>query len=56
MTKWEYKIVNFADPFLPEGSGIFENQMDGYGSEGWEAVSAWQLEDVVVAVLLKKPK
>ena len=52
---WEYKIVKFSVAFSPEGSDIFEEQMDRWGADGWEAVSAWEDADSIVCVIFKRP-
>jgi len=53
--QWEYRIVDFVKPNTRDQIAIVENQMNGYGNQGWEATFTWE-HDKSFYVLLKKSK
>jgi hypothetical protein len=53
--KWQYRLFDFSVPDSTDDVEMAENQLNGFGSEGWEAVSAWMEGDEAIFVLFKKP-
>jgi hypothetical protein len=53
--KWQYRLFDFSVPDSTDDVEMAENQLNGFGSEGWEAVSAWMEGDKAIFVLFKKP-
>jgi hypothetical protein len=52
--QWEYKLKHiFVSDSLIEGA---ESELNEWGEEGWEAVSAWGDESLGSFVILKRPK
>ena len=52
--KWEYKIVDYLISGDREQTDITENQINGAGEEGWEAVTVWK-DGQRIYVLFKRP-
>jgi hypothetical protein len=53
--KWQYRLFDFSVPDSKDDVETAENQLNGFGGEGWEAVSAWMEGDEAIFVLFKKP-
>jgi hypothetical protein len=53
--QWQYKLVDYNISGLGRDAiENTENQMNGSGGEGWEAVSVWK-DGQKIFVLYKKP-
>ena len=50
----EISWVDFIKPDTRDQIQIFENQMGGYGSQGWEAAFTWERDKSLY--ILKKTK